>query len=1084
MDPQYLQQLQTCLEQIASPSGTDGIKEATQALNEHFYKSPQAIPGLVELLSASPNPSVRQLSAVELRKRILVAKRKHYKRLDDSVRVTIKARLLELITSETVSLTRHAISRVVAEIAELELPERTWPELLNFLIAATDSSVATEREISVFTLHAMMDTIVSCFPEHLPQIYALFSKTLQDPESLAVRVSTLQALGRVAEYIELDEESSITTFQSMIPQMLAVIGQTMEANDEASAKIGFDTLETLLIIEVPLINAHFDQAVQFNCTIGSNKALDESFRNMALNCLLWSIKFKKTKIASLNLIKPIVDALIIIGTEDEPEDPEDDSVARTAFQCLDALATSLSPQSVFPVLFAHIQECFPSPDPTLRKSAVMALGVAVEGCSQFIQPHLEQLWPFIESGLEDPDSRVRRAACTALSCISEMLIEECGTRHSILMPRISALLNDPECQRNAMTALDGLLEVFDDQTIGLYLNPLMERLVPMIDSTPLKLKGTVIGAIGSAAYAAKAGFEPYFDVCMQRITPFLSLKGESDEAELRGVVQDTVGTLASAVGKEKFRPFLEGCLNVAFEAIDMENPSLRECSIIFFGTLAKVYEQEFVPYLPRVMPAVLHSLGQEEEDGAATLPTEAVAGFKAGDDEEDEAEVDDEDGFVDMEDLSLDDEDLMKVTTSVAVEKSVAADTLSELFEHTKTNFLPYLENAIKGLMPLLTHFYPTTRKAAATTLLSFISIAHDLTDPPKLEPGLANIRLSDDVQKLIALIVPQIMKIWQECDECDVLSDVCSSLSAVVANVGAGVVSSTHLDETCHFLLQVLERKSPAQIDCGFDDGSVSGELSEVESHLIGCATDLVGTFATVLGADFAQAFVQFLPWIVKYYDPMYSATDRNNAIGSLAEVINGLGASIGPFIEELLPLGLRAIADEDVEVRSNAAFYLGSLAFWSEVDLSSQYIEILKGLQPLFTVPDNSFREKSERARDNAAGAVARMIIKNKAALPLEQVLPLYFEALPLKQDFAESAKCFDAVILLIREQHPLVQPHFDHILAVFAHVLPTATPPAPEEKAMITIETRAKIVQLLQDLNTQVPDQLAARGLNTYF
>lgn len=57
----------------------------------------------------------------------------------------------------------------------------------------------------------MMDTIVSCFPEHLPQIYALFSKTLQDPESLAVRVSTLQALGRVAEYIELDEESSIVS---------------------------------------------------------------------------------------------------------------------------------------------------------------------------------------------------------------------------------------------------------------------------------------------------------------------------------------------------------------------------------------------------------------------------------------------------------------------------------------------------------------------------------------------------------------------------------------------------------------------------------------------------------------------------------------------------------------------------------------------------------------------------------------------------------------------------------------------------------------------------------------------------------
>ncbi|KAG0148490.1 hypothetical protein CROQUDRAFT_669862 [Cronartium quercuum f. sp. fusiforme G11] len=1080
MDPQYVQQLQTCLEQIASPSGTEGIKAATQALNEQFYSSPQAIPGLSELLSSSQNPSVRQLAAVELRKRVSVAKYKHWKRLDQAVRTAIKSRLLELVFSEPAAITRHAIARVVSEVAELELPEHAWPELLGFLIKATDSPACSEREIAVFTLNALMDVVVQSFAEDLPQIYSLFAKTLQDPESLEVRVTTVQALGHVAEYIENDEESSITTFQTLVPQMLTVIGQSVEANDEPSAKKCFDTLETLLIIEAPLINPHFAQVVQFNANIGNNKALDESLRIMALNCLLWTIKFKKSKISSMDLVKPIVDALITIGAEDEPEDPEDDSVARTAFRCLDALATSLSPQSVFPALYSRIQECFQSPDPLLRKASVMALGVTVEGCSQFIQPHVEQLWPFIDSGLEDSDMRVRRAACTALSCVCEMLTDECGQRHSILLPRVTALLNDPDCQRNAMTALDGLLEVFDDEAIGLYLRPLMERLVPMINSAPPKLKGTVVGAIGSAAYAAKAAFEPYFDVCMQHITPFLSLKAEGDEQELRGVAQDTVGTLASSVGKDKFRPFLDGCLKIAFEAVELQTPSLRECSIIFFGTMAKVYEEEFVPYLPRVMPVVLASLGQEEDDGACALSTDIVKGYKAADDEEEEAE---EDGYVDIDDVSIDDEDLMKTTTAVAVEKSVAADTLAELFEFTKTSFLPYLEASIKGLSPLLGHFYPTTRKAAATTLLSFISVAHELGNPPKLEPGMANIRLSDDVQKLVELIMPQIIPVWQTDDECDVISDICSSLSAVVGTVGAGVVAPTYLDKTCHFVLQILERKSPAQVDNQFDEASAAGELSEVESHLIGCAADLVGTFASVLGSDFAQAFHQFLPWIAKYYDPAYSSTDRHNAIGSLAEVINGLGASVGPFTETLLQLGLRAVADEDCEVRSNAAFFLGSLAFWTDVDITSHYIDILKGLQPLFTVSDIPSKEKSECAKDNAAGAIARMIIKNKASLPLEQVLPLFFEALPLKQDFAESAKCFEAIIMLIREQHPLVQPHFEHILAVFAHVLPTATPPAPEEKAMITTETRAQIVQLLHQLNTQVPDQLAARGLNAY-
>lgn len=186
--------------------------QATQALNEQFYKSPQAIPGLFELLAVSPNPSVRQLAAVELRKRVSAGKCKHWQRLDLSLRSTIKARLLELVVSESASITRHAISRVIAEVAEFELPARTWPDVLHFLMKASDSPSAPEREIAVYTLQTMMDTVVGSFAECLPQIYALFAKTLQDPESLEVRITTVQALGRVAEYIEADEEASIVGF--------------------------------------------------------------------------------------------------------------------------------------------------------------------------------------------------------------------------------------------------------------------------------------------------------------------------------------------------------------------------------------------------------------------------------------------------------------------------------------------------------------------------------------------------------------------------------------------------------------------------------------------------------------------------------------------------------------------------------------------------------------------------------------------------------------------------------------------------------------------------------------------------------
>jgi len=75
----------------------------------------------------------------------------------------------------------------------------------------------------------------------------------------------------------------------------------------------------------------------------------------------------------------------------------------------------------------------------MRKSALMAFGVSVEGCSEFIRPHIDQMWPVIENGMRDSSPIVRKAACIALGCLCEWLPEECATRHSVIVP-VSVLL--------------------------------------------------------------------------------------------------------------------------------------------------------------------------------------------------------------------------------------------------------------------------------------------------------------------------------------------------------------------------------------------------------------------------------------------------------------------------------------------------------------------------------------------------------------------------------------------------------------------------------------------------------------------
>jgi hypothetical protein len=174
------------------------------------------------------------------------------------------------------------------------------------------------------------------------------------------------------------------------------------------------------------------------------------------------------------------------------------------------------------------------------------------------------------------------------------------------------LLDDPVTQRSACTAFDALLEIMGD-SINQYLPVVMERFVGLLDTAPTSVKSVIIGAIGSAAHASGEKFLPYFQATMDRLKPNLFLTGEGEETELRGITMDALGSFAEAVGKDVFRPFFSDMMKHAFAGIATDNSRLKECSFIFFGVMARVFEEDFAPYLPEVVPALVGSLKQDEK---------------------------------------------------------------------------------------------------------------------------------------------------------------------------------------------------------------------------------------------------------------------------------------------------------------------------------------------------------------------------------------------------------------------------------------------------------------------------------------
>lgn len=175
-----------------------------------------------------------------------------------------------------------------------------------------------------------------------------------------------------------------------------------------------------------------------------------------------------------------------------------------------------------------------------------------------------------------------------------------------------ALIQDPESQSAACTALDAFLEILDEQIIAQYITLIMERLGGLLETGSYRVKSLVTGAIGSAAHASGAGFKPFFPITLERLRPFFSLTAEGEEQELRGIAMDALGTLAEAIGKEDFRPYLGDTMTMAMAGSELGSARLKECSFLLYAVLARLFEKDFSVYLATIVPPLLASCSQLE----------------------------------------------------------------------------------------------------------------------------------------------------------------------------------------------------------------------------------------------------------------------------------------------------------------------------------------------------------------------------------------------------------------------------------------------------------------------------------------
>ncbi|KLO13870.1 ARM repeat-containing protein [Schizopora paradoxa] len=1170
MDPNFVTGLHALLVQ-STMSDTVQLKAATAQLNRDYYKNPACISALAQILASSPEIAIRQLSAIELRKRVSQRDYALWIALPQPEREQLKEKLPQVVLNEASKPVRQASARVVAALASHELGLGTWPALLPLLEQCCTSNTVAHREVGSFLLFALLEdgllslegfVVAQPSPDTLSPImqtlFTLLRGLIADPESADVRVTAVRALGEVAGYMEPDKAVEVATYQALLPAMLKVLESELADAREDGVKKVLDVFETLLVLDVPILSAnHVPLLVEFFLKAGGEESREPDLRVMALNALGWSIKYKKSKIQSTNLAPGLLNGLLPIvasltqseqaeldGTagDDDGDDDLEDSPSRTALRIIDTIATVLPPSQVIPPLLQIATAYMADPSRDKRRAALLALGVSVEGCSEYMgsapasgasgsgsgQSLLDsQVWPLVEAGLRDGDSAVRRAACTSVGCLCEWLEEACTSRHATLLPALMTLAGRGQrTQREACVALDAFLEVLPEDIIGGYLAELLTALIGLLEDDAssagasdrqrkarTKVKSTVVGAIGSAAHAAKGKFVQYFEETMRRMEPFLILgKNQTEETtpvyeaevELRGIAMDAVGTFSEAVGKDTFRPYLPQMMRQAFEGLEMGSARLRECSFLFFGVMARVFGEEFAlggkeqggeGWLAGAVAALVKSLQQEEKNDGGLGEDAKVAAelFGTGEVSSKSAAgpstpakkapgATDTEADVDVEDLDGEEGDaVLEVNSAIAVEKEIAADTVGTLFAATGVHFLPYVEQCVLELIQLLDHYYEGIRKSSVESILEIVRTFNSLGEPVEWAPGLPGKEgtgaLHKNVKDLVGHCLPALLELYESEDDKSVVSTLCVGLAETINSLGPAFLEG-RLDVISDIAIQILEQKALCQQDPDQDeDDEPLEDQAEFDSVLISSADDLVASLANVLGGDFTTAFQRFFPLISKFYKKGRSLSDRSSAIGCLAEIISGMKGAISPSTQPLLELFYQALSDEADEVQSNAAFATGLLVEHSTVDLTPQYMHLLQALRPLFDVPSDATAQRLT-GRDNAVGAVSRLIARNTAAVPLGQVLPPLLAALPLRHDFLENRPLFRCIFHLFRVAPQELVPYLDQLLPVFAHVL---NPETSEDQ--LGTETRAELLNLVTALNGQDPAKVQAAGLGPF-
>ncbi|KAK2743567.1 hypothetical protein FQN55_007165 [Onygenales sp. PD_40] len=984
--------------------------------------------GLAEQLQGAEDAGTRTFAAVLFRRistRITkvpnsAESRELFFTLSPEQRIAIRQKLLESLGNESLANVRNKIGDAVAEIAGQYADNgEQWPELLGVLFQASQSTDPGVRD-SAFRIFSTTPGIIE--KQHEDMVLGVFSKGFRD-ENISVRISAMEAF---ASFFRSISKKNQTKYFSLVPDVLNILPPLKEGDESEELSKAFIALIELAEVCPKMFKSLFNNLVKFSISVIGDKELSEQVRQNALE-LMATFADHTPKMCTndptyaTEMVTQCLSLMTDVGADDEdaaewttsedldPEESDKNHVAGE--QCMDRLANKLGGQVILPATFLWVPRMMSSSAWRDRHAALMAISAISEGCRDLMEGELDQVLALVVPALQDPHPRVRFAGCNALGQMSTDFAPTMQEKyHQIVLGNILPVLDstEPRVQAHAAAALVNFCEEAEKEILEPYLEGLLRHLLQLLRSPKRYVQEQALSTIATIADSAETAFGQFYDTLMPLLFNVLNEEQSKEFRVLRAKAMECATLIALAVGKEKMGQdaltLVQLLGNIQQNIVDADDPQsayLLHC----WGRMCRVLLQDFIPYLPGVMPPLLQVAS-------------AKADVQILDDEEHLRQVEQD---AQWELVPLKDK-VIGIRTSVLEDKNTAIELITIYAQVLGPAFEPYVVETLEKIaIPGLAFFFH---------------------DPVRVSSACLIPQLLNSYKKAHGEQAPEFVQMWNKTSEklievlsaepaIDTLAEMFQCFYESVEVAGKNCLTPAHMQAFIASAKSSLEDyqtrvkrrlEEKAELEEG-DDDALSYEIEvEEDQNLL---SDMNKAFHIIF-KNHGTAFLPAWEQLMSFYDAFITSEDptqRQWAICIMDDVLEFCGEQSWNYKDHILQPLINGMRDDNAANRQAACYGVGIAAqkgglAWSDFVAAS--------IPTLFQATQHNKARTPEHifATENASASIAKILHYNSSKVQNPQeVVEGWFNTLPIINDEEAAPYAYSFMAQLIDQQNPTV-------------------------------------------------------------